>query len=259
MLASAVTRFNRARLWHRRVRIGADTLHATSLDRLIYLWRWRWRESQGIESVFLRSLVHPGMHVVDAGANLGAYAHLFARCVGPSGRVTAFEPDPTLFAAIEKSARTNGLAQLQPHCLALGDHPGRARLNIGLLNSGDNRLAAPDDITEAGLEINVTTLDDFLDGAPVDFIKIDVQGWEEHALRGMTRTLAANPRLQLYLELWPHGLYRVGSSPESLLKMLTAAAFKFEIRPGNPAPASLDFAALARRKYWFADIHAWRL
>lgn len=258
MFASLITRFNRASLWHRRVRIGADTLQATSLDRLIYLWRWRWRESKSTETAFLRSLLRPSMHVVDVGANLGAYAHFFARCVGPTGRVSAFEPDPVLFASVESSARINGLPQLQPHRLALGAHHGSARLSNGLFNSGDNRLAAPAANGGPGLEIKVTTLDDFLAGTPVDFIKIDVQGWEEHALRGMTQTLATNPRVQLYLELWPHGLYNVGSSPEALLKLLTTAGFKFEIRPGNPDPNSLDFAALARREYWFVDIHAWR-
>jgi FkbM family methyltransferase len=258
MFAPVVSRFNRASLWHRRVRIEADLLRATSFDRLVYLWRWRWLESRSAETAFIRSLLRPGMRVVDAGANLGAYAHLFARCVGPTGRVTAFEPDPTLFAALETNARNNQLPQLQAHRLALGAHAGRAKLNHGFFNSGDNRLAAPDVTTGTGLEITVTTLDDFLDGTPVDFIKIDVQGWEEHALRGMVRTLAANPHVQLYLELWPHGLCNIGSSPASLLALLTEMGFQFEIRPGNQAPSSLDFAALARRYYWFADIYAWR-
>lgn len=258
MFASFVSRFNRASLWHRRVRIEDDVLRATSLDRLVYLWRWRWLESRTPETAFLRSLLRPGMRVVDAGANLGAYAHMFARCVGPTGRVISFEPDPTLFTALADSVRENQLVQLEPQRLALGAHAGVAKLNHGFFNSGDNRLAAPDVTTGTGLEIKVTTLDDFLNGAPVDFIKIDVQGWEEHALRGMTRTLAANPNIQLYLELWPHGLCNIGSSPAALLALLTELGFQFEIRPGNQAPASLDFAALARRYYWYADIYAWR-
>lgn len=245
-LAGAFIRFNHARLWHRHVRIGPDRLFAPSLDRLVYLWRHKFFAAGSAEAKFLQDCVRPGMHVIDAGANVGAYAHLFARAVGPTGRVTAFEPDPVLFAALEASARANGLTQLHPERIALGSEPGRGRLNQGLFNSGDNRLAAsPGHATAGSVDTPIVTLDKFVNGRPVDFIKMDIQGWEMNALRGMTRTLDANPRLQLYIELWPHGLQAAGSSPPELFALLAAHGFICEIRPGNPAPASVDFAALA--------------
>ncbi len=258
MLRSALIRFNRARCWHRRVRVGPDRLRATSLDRLIYLWKWRWLGHRGAEATFLKTHLKPGMHVVDAGANLGAYSHFFAQCVGPTGRVTAFEPDPLLFSALAGNARANGRPQIQPHCIALGESSGHAQLTSGGFNSGDNRLAPCESIGEPGFEIPVTTLDDFLGGTKVDFIKMDIQGWELHALRGMTRTLAANPHLQLYLELWPHGLFRAGGSPEELFEVLTRHGFHFQVRLEGIQLSSLDFSALGRRSFWFTDIYAWR-
>ncbi len=258
MLFSALIRFNRARCWHWRVRAGPDRLRATSLDRLVYLWRWRWLGRRGAEATFLKAHLKPGMQVVDAGANLGAYSHLFAQCVGPDGRVIAFEPDPRLFTALVGNARANGRQQIQPHCIALGESSGQAELKSGGLNSGDNQLAPPESSDGSGVMIPVTTLDEFLNGATVDFIKMDIQGWEVHALRGMTRTLAANPHLQLYLELWPYGLFRAGSSPKELFEALTERGFLFEVRLQGAAPSSLDFLALGRRRYWFTDIYAWR-
>jgi len=264
MLASTLARLNHAAIWHRSLRVGQDRLRATSLDRLVYLCRWRWLESRNGELSFLRSLLRPGMQVVDAGANLGAYSHLFARSVGPQGRVIAFEPDPLLFAALVANAKINRLAQIQPHQLALGDRPGTGRLRSALLNSGDNRLSAGV-AGSKGIETKIVTLDEFLAGKPVDFIKLDIQGWELHALRGMVRTLAENPGVRLYLELWPYGLAQAGSSSDELLAFLTEHGFEFEGRPGGSpqAPAALlktsaRGARQAGRASWFMDIHAWR-
>jgi FkbM family methyltransferase len=258
MLAAALVRFNRAPFWHRRVRIGPDRLSATSLDRLIYLWRWRCLGRHSAEAAFLGSRLKPGMHVIDAGANLGAYSHFFAHCVGPAGRVSSFEPDPRLFTALASNARDNGLAQIHPQRLALGESAGEARLNSNALNSGDNRLIPAEGAKGTGLGISVTTLDQFLQGAPADFVKMDIQGWEVHALRGMTQTLAANPRLQLYIELWPYGLLQAGSSSEELLQFLTRQGFRMEAGLGKTSLTALDFSALSRRSYWFTDIYAWR-
>jgi FkbM family methyltransferase len=264
MLVSALTKFNHARCWRRRVRIGPDRLRATSLDRLVYLWRWKWLESRNAEVAFLRSKLRPAGCVVDAGANLGAYSHLFARGVGAAGRVIAFEPDPLLFAALAANASGNGLAQIQPQRLALGDRSGSGHLRRARLNSGDNRLSVPA-VGGPGCETTITTLDEFLDGQAVDFIKMDIQGWELHALRGMTRTLAQNRNVQLYLEFWPHGLAQAGSSPEELLAFLGEHGFQFEARPGDPSLASPDLlrsagrkASLTGNRSWFVDVYAWR-
>ncbi len=47
-----------------------------------------------LTSLFLEKLGR-GMCVVDLGANLGYFTMLASKIVGPSGRVYAFEPDPT--------------------------------------------------------------------------------------------------------------------------------------------------------------------
>jgi FkbM family methyltransferase len=258
MSTSALVRFNRAACWHRQVRVGPDRLRATSLDRLIYLWRWRWLGRRSAEAKFLQSRLEPGMHVIDAGANLGAYSHFFAHCVGPNGRVTSFEPDRLLFEALTSNAQANGLRQIKAHCVALGASSGHAQLKSGGLNSGDNQLVHASASSGLGFEIPVTTLDEFLQGESVEFIKMDVQGWEVQALQGMTQTLAANPRLQLYLELWPHGLVRTGSSAGELLAFLRAQGFEVQIGLGEYEEASLNFVALSRRYYWFTDVYAWK-
>jgi hypothetical protein len=56
-------------------------------------------------------------------------------------------------------------------------------------------------------------LDDVLAGQPVDFVKMDVQGWEWEVFSGMQNTLAANPSLRIYFEFWPYGLVGAGCEP----------------------------------------------
>jgi hypothetical protein len=108
------------------------------------------------------------------------------------------------------------------------------------------------------VEAQVATLDDVLDGVPVDFVKIDVQGGELSVLRGMKRTVQANPRLQLFVELWPFGLRAAGSSADELLALVAAYGFTVEIlrRGGRTDP--LDFQALSTREYWQTDVYAFR-
>lgn len=100
--------------------------------------------------------------------------------------------------------------------------------------------------------------DGFLDGMPVDFIKVDVQGWEVKALRGMARMVVANPSLRLYVELWPYGLRAAGSSAGELLALIEQYGFRVQSWGHRGQSAATDFAAMADREFWFTDLYASR-
>ena len=134
----------------------------------------------------LQTVVSPGDHVVDVGANVGTHAVFFAGAAGC--RVTAFEPIPALAALLQENSRINGLdALIEVRAEAVGAQTGRAQvIASNSNNSGATRLAE-----SADGELPLISIDALLDQlAPVQVLKIDVEGMEPAVIRGAGALLA---------------------------------------------------------------------
>src|SRR5687768_8501059 len=94
-------------VWRREVSLRGDRFLAVSFDRLLNLHLHRVGLVGRADEAFLRSVVRHGMNVVDVGANQGIYTMLFAKLVGDSGSVLAFEPEFELFEALSRNCRLN--------------------------------------------------------------------------------------------------------------------------------------------------------
>lgn len=204
-------------------------LHAPTADRWLALRLHQLRLMGVDDAKFLRAHVQPGMRVVDIGANQGLYSLLLAQLTGAQGKVWAFEPDDLLHEALKRNVALNGVNTIQTRHAALGAEAGTMVLHRSLVNSGDNRLSAT--AAAAGLReevpVRIERLDHALAGERVDFIKIDVQGWEMEVFRGMRGLLdePRNAKLAIYFEFWPQGLRDAGSDPLELLHFLVANGF----------------------------------
>ncbi len=177
------------------------------------------------ERKFLSGHIAPGMTVLDIGANVGLYSLYIAELVGKQGKVLAFEPDPSLFEAAAANIQQSGNGDvITLRKLALGSQTGTATLYRGNYNSGDNRLSASP-THQQSVQVAIARLDDVVDGERVDFVKIDVQGWEAEVLRGMEHTLKNNPGLTIYFEYWPDGLRKAGEEVLSPIHILTQHGF----------------------------------
>ena len=143
-------------------------------------------ESDRWDLLHARSFLRPGAVIFDVGANFGYYALMLAAALRGECEVHAFEPSASTHARLVKHIALNGMECVHPHRLALSDVPGTASMNSRQGNSGASFLEL------GGGEVAVTTLDEFVEGRDLrrlDFMKIDVEGFEERVLRGGERTL----------------------------------------------------------------------
>jgi FkbM family methyltransferase len=173
------------------------------------------------ERQLLRKILFQGAVVIDVGANIGIYSAFLSRCVGPTGLVHSFEPSPDNFKRL--SAATRNLSNVRLTQAAVGERSGECKLYVSDKLNVDHRAYIANGESRHIVPIEMITLDDyFKPGERVDLIKMDIQGYELHALRGAKRVLKENPDINLLLELWPSGLEQAGVSWERLVEMLHA-------------------------------------
>ena len=146
--------------------------------------------------------IKPGMHCIDVGANVGYYSVLLSDWVGGQGFVWAIEPEERNYELLEINLEK--LANVQRRNVAASDHSGEARLFTHRAMSGNHTLESA---SSAGFAytstVNAVPLDDIIHNAPVDFIKLDVEGHERAVWRGMRHVLSRSPNVQIAAE-WAH-------------------------------------------------------
>ena len=62
----------------------------------------------------------------------------------------------------------------------------------------------------------------------VDFIKMDIQGYEYHALLGMKETIKRSHPIVIFSEFWPYGLRKAGSDANEYLVLLKEMGFELK-------------------------------
>jgi FkbM family methyltransferase len=149
----------------------------------------------------------PHCSFVDIGGNYGQSISS-TLTVYPGARITSFEPNPSLAERIRR--RFIGAPNISVYSYALGDEPGLLKLYIPVYRgyvydalASLDRAAASSWLSSAQvyffdprrleireIDVPVVRLDDV--GVSPDFMKIDVQGWGAHVLRGALETVGTH-------------------------------------------------------------------
>ena len=175
---------------------------------------------------FIRNLIRKGDHVIDIGANLGYYSRLFAKLVGPQGKVYSVEP-VGLFRKILK-INTSGFKNTTIIPYALGGEDNKSivmgipksnkYLRHGLTRVLDKNENEPFEFTFDEKMFTPFTLFGNLERC--DYIKCDVEGYEIHII----------PQLEFLLKPF-HPIIQIEIEPENrkpifdFLATLTYSAF----------------------------------
>jgi FkbM family methyltransferase len=165
---------------------------------------------QRAELTLTRYVRNPSPIIFDVGANRGQSYRRF-RKLFPDARIWSFEPDPEMFALLDRAMATDALAHAVP--AAVGSDDGTATLYRNS-RSGTNSLSPMRDDAAWARELpagrrdrivaRLVTLDSYCAQEEInriDFAKFDIQGFEPEALKGAQGLLKSQCIELLQLEL----------------------------------------------------------
>ena len=189
------------------------------------------------ETAVFRALLRPGMTFVDVGGNWGYFTLLAASMVGKSGQVITFEPDPRMHVLLKDNISRNGLAHVKPLEIAAAAEPGTLTLagyQEESNNFGVSRVVDPSLVNGSGRAMRTFTvaarrIDTVLDEmgvGEVDLLKMDIEGAEVFALRGMTDGLARHRYRRLVLELHPGLLEEHGQTAQEAFDLVKGSGYR---------------------------------
>lgn len=224
------------------------TLRYTSLAAFIL------RDEAEPELHQLDLFLRPGNIFIDVGANIGLFTLKAARLVGPQGRVVALEPGKAAREQLVANLSLNKFNHVTVIDKALSDVEGEATLHHVDKGGDPQAFSLLADGTEKSSEtVAMTTLDRVVTehGLPrVDCIKIDVEGFEAHVLRGARETLSRWHPTVIFEVNCPT-LLQSGEEPDGAWKILQASGYAFfRLVDDNLTPVDVmptDFCNLIAR------------
>jgi len=192
-------------------------------------------------------LIKPGMTVLDIGAHVGYYARICATQMFDNGRVFAFEPHPKTYLTLvhntanfkcvtpvqAAAAEADGTAELYDYLMmsasgSLHYDESMRDLQKAQIHDGDIAPRIAEDLPMQKYTVKTLNLDAYLASQgveTVDFIKMDIEGAEIGALRGLRGTIARSPSLALIMEYNPSALRSFGHDPRAAFAEVLAMGF----------------------------------
>ena len=181
----------------------------------------------------IECFISPGDTVIDCGANFGYNAVLMGKALDNKGLLVAFEPQRIIYQQLNGNLILNNIFNSQTYQVALGDGSQTSTTmrpvdyELSWVNIGDTSIG------EGGEEVNIYKLDDF-DFPQVNFIKMDVQGYELFTLEG-AKELISTHQPNMFIEIEPHQLIKFGITEKQLIEYIKSMGYRmFKINNEYP-------------------------
>ena len=144
-----------------------------------------------------------GMTCLDVGGNIGYYTLLESKIIGDKGKVIVIEPSPQNFQHLKKNLKIQNAKNVDAYNFAASDKNGE--VNFLVYRESNGSFTIPDgeetDIPGDIIKVPAKTMDTFLEELNidhVDFVRMDVEGYESHIIRGMINTIKkSKPMFQI--------------------------------------------------------------
>lgn len=186
-----------------------------------------------------KQFIGPGRDFVDIGAHAGTYAITLAPFCR---KVYAFEAQRMTYYQLCGGIALNQYDNVEAYNVALSDERDRyANLHVTSPDGGGSTLDLSAAKSQGHRNIrtercDVALLDDFklekrLTGAPISFIKIDVEGWERRVIQGGLQTLEINGWPPILFEAWPNDWY--ADQKKQLFTLLNDLGYGVEPAPNS--------------------------
>jgi FkbM family methyltransferase len=184
------------------------------------------------------SLVENGGTAIDIGANAGLYSVLFSRLCGRTGRVWAFEPVPDTYWRLRETLALNRCENVVPVQAAICDKAGTATMNLFEPQFAEwNSLGVRTVATSDGVHVSPTSsievpsyaLDRFCDQHQIehiDFLKVDVEGFELSVFRGAETLLKEGRVDYICYEIAKVPLQSAGTDTKTVIRFLEACGYR---------------------------------
>lgn len=147
------------------------------------------------ELFFLKRLVKENYTCIDIGANLGYYSTFLSNLVGKESKVYAIEPVPLFRKVLKKNIRKTDSKNIEVLPFALGEKNETIKMGMpqrdGVIHHGMTKVAdsANDDYVEY-FEAEMRIPNELFQDIPkIDFIKCDVEGYEQYVFSNMKEIL----------------------------------------------------------------------
>jgi len=166
----------------------------------------------------------PSPRILDCGANVGLSCLFFKRRF-PDSRITAFEPDPTIFAYLKDFVARAKLSGIE--LVPKGVWSSATNLSFYSEGSDGGRICCIGAQAAKVIEIQTVRLRDYL-CEPIDFLKIDIEGAETEVLIDCADSLQYVNRL--FVEY--HSFIAQPQTLDQILTVLRHAGFRIQIHSG---------------------------
>jgi len=177
------------------------------------------------ELEIIKNEINLGDKVIDVGANIGYHTLLFARLVGNSGKVYAFEPDPDNFQILKKNILINRYDNVILEQKAVSEKTEVLKLFRSEENYGMHRIYQSKWCKDP-INVNAIKLDDYFKNLnDINFIKMDIEGAEYGALQGMKSIIENNKNLKIFTEFVPSSIIEYGIEPKKFLNFFLKNGF----------------------------------